>query len=382
MAVSDVKSRDDARIRSLAVMARALGRSDSLLNLLEIAAEEARTALDASTASISRVEPGLMKIRTLLNVGQLGPDEERWPEDETYDLSYSPYLGLVLEEHRTWTASLDDPESPQGEKDLLHRLGKASSLGSPVIVDGQLWGEFYATRPVGEDPFDDRDVAYIEALVAILSGSVSRALREESLERLVYLDPLTGLWNRRALDERAAEAFAVAPGASRTVTVVQVDINRLKQVNDSLGHNAGDQLIQSVASTLLAEFSHLPGSLVARVGGDEFTALVVGHDPSAVISIADRLNRRSWRLGAQPGISCGLLHRGHHRRHDVDAERTVRRRRPGAVPRQAQPPDRGPGGRHRDRLTAANCGKRQVDTPYDGVPSPQIAAARQGSTVA
>ena len=148
-----------------------------------------------------------MKIRTLLNVGQLGPDEERWPEDETYDLSYSPYLGLVLEEHRTWTASLDDPDSPEGEKDLLRRLGKASSLGSPVIVDGQLWGEFYATRPVGEDPFDDRDVAYIEALVAILSGSVSRALREESLERLVYLDPLTGLWNRRALDERAAEAF-------------------------------------------------------------------------------------------------------------------------------------------------------------------------------
>jgi diguanylate cyclase (GGDEF)-like protein len=305
VAVSNVKSRDDARIRSLAVMARALGRSDSLLNLLEIAAEEARTALDASTASISRVEPGLMKIRTLLNVGQLGPDEERWPEDETYDLSYSPYLSLVLEEHRTWTASLDDPDSPEGEKDLLRRLGKASSLGSPVIVDGQLWGEFYATRPVGEDSFDDRDVAYIEALVAILSGSVSRALREESLERLVYLDPLTGLWNRRALDERAAEAFEVAPGASRTVTVVQVDINRLKQVNDSLGHNAGDQLIQSVASTLLAEFSHLPGSLVSRVGGDEFTALVVGHDPSAVISIADRLNRRSWRVGAQPGISCG-----------------------------------------------------------------------------
>jgi diguanylate cyclase (GGDEF)-like protein len=300
-----LKSRDDARIRSLAAMARALGQSDTLLNLLEVAAEEARDALDASTASISRVEPGLSKIRTLLNVGDLGPSEERWPEDETYDLSYSPYLGLVLEDHRTWIASLDDPESPEGEKDLLRRLGKASSLGSPIIVDGQLWGEFYATRPLDDEAFDAADVAYVEALVAILSGSVSRALREESLERLAYLDPLTGLWNRRALDERAEEAFTIAPGASRIVTVVQVDINRLKEVNDTLGHNAGDQLIQSVASTLLAEFSHLPGSLVARVGGDEFTALVVGHDPSAAIAIADRLNKRSWRLGAQPGISCG-----------------------------------------------------------------------------
>ena len=141
--------------------------------------------------------------------------------------------------------------------------------------------------------------------MAILSGSVSRALREESLERLAYQDPLTGLWNRRALDERADQAFTVPDGARRTVTVVQVDINRLKVVNDTLGHNAGDQLIQSVAGTLLAEFNHLPGSLVARVGGDEFTALVVTHDPASVIAIADRLNRRSWRLGANPGISCG-----------------------------------------------------------------------------
>jgi diguanylate cyclase (GGDEF)-like protein len=297
--------RDDARIRSLAAMARALGRSDTLLNLLETAAEEARVALDAGTASVSRVVEGSLTIKTLLNVGDLGPNEERWPDDETYDMSYSPYLGLVLEEHRTWTASLDDPETPQGEKDLLRRLGKATSLGSPIIVEGQLWGEFYATRASGRPAFDGDDVAYIEALVAIVSASISRSLREESLERLAYQDPLTGLWNRRALDERALQAFLVPEGGTRTITVVQVDINRLKEVNDTLGHSAGDQLIKSVSGTLLAEFSHLPGSLVARVGGDEFTALVVGHDPASVIVIADRLNRRSWRLGATPGVSCG-----------------------------------------------------------------------------
>src|SRR4051812_39546191 len=101
--------RDDARIRSLATMARALGRSDTLLNLLEVAAEEARVALAASTASVSQLVQGSLTIKTLLNVGELGPDEERWPEDETYDFSYSPNMGLVLEKHRTWVASLDDP---------------------------------------------------------------------------------------------------------------------------------------------------------------------------------------------------------------------------------------------------------------------------------
>ncbi len=297
--------RDDMRIRSLAAMARALGRSDELLNLLEIAAEEARCALEASTTSVSRLEQGSMTVRTLINVGDLGPTEERWPQHETYEMTAFANLGLVLEHQRTWTAALHDVHAPEAEKELLRSLGKASSLGSPIVVDGQLWGEFFATRNAGAPAFDADDVAYIEALVAILSGSISRALREESLERLAYQDPLTGVWNRRALDERAAPAFDVAPGVTRVVTVLQVDINRLKEVNDTLGHNAGDQLIQSVAGTLVAEFNQLPGSLVARVGGDEFTVLVVGHDPSAVVPIAERLSKRSWRLGARPGISCG-----------------------------------------------------------------------------
>src|SRR6476659_6111306 len=68
--VTPVPNREDARIRSLAVMARALGRSDALLNLLEIAAEEARQALDASTSSVSQIVQGSMTIRTLLNVGK------------------------------------------------------------------------------------------------------------------------------------------------------------------------------------------------------------------------------------------------------------------------------------------------------------------------
>lgn len=297
--------RGDARIRSLAEMARALGRSEALDNLLEIASEEARRALLASTVSVSRLEQGCMTVRTLINVGELGPSEVRWPQDETYELSAFPNLGLVLENLHTWTANLGDPSAAQPELDLLAQLHKGSSLGSPIVVDGQLWGEFYATRHIGDSCFDDDDVAYIEALVAILSGSISRSLHEESLERLAYQDPLTGLWNRRALDERAAQAFAVAPGASRVITVAQMDINRLKEVNDSLGHSAGDQLIQFVAHTLLAEFNQLPGSLVARVGGDEFTALVVGHEPCAVVAIAQRLCTRTWRLGARPGLACG-----------------------------------------------------------------------------
>lgn len=295
----------ELRIRSLAVMARALGRSEALFRLLEIAAEEARGALYASSVSVSRLEPGTMNVRTIVNVGDLGPHEVRWPEDETYSMVEFVNLELVVDDLQTWAADVERPDCDPKELKLLRELGKGSSIGAPIIVDGQLWGEFYATRHVGEAVFDLDDIAYLEALIAILGGAISRSLREESLEQLAFRDPLTSLLNRRALDEHAEHAFDVPAGGSRILTVVAVDINRLKEVNDTLGHVAGDQLIQSVARALSVAFNRLTGSLVARVGGDEFTVLVSGHDPSQVLQVADRLCQHTWDFGRGAGISCG-----------------------------------------------------------------------------
>jgi diguanylate cyclase (GGDEF)-like protein len=84
-----------------------------------------------------------------------------------------------------------------------------------------------------------------------------------------------------------------------------VDINRLKQVNDTLGHTAGDQLIQAVARDLDQAFAPLPGALVARVGGDEFTVLVTGSDPSAAVRTSNGLCRRTWEFGPGAGVSAG-----------------------------------------------------------------------------
>lgn len=296
---------EEMRLRSLAGMARALGRSEALFRLLEIAAEEARLAIGASSVSVSRLVPGTLTVKTLVNVGELGPHEVRWPDDETYEMQDFVNLELVLDDLQVWVADIDDPSSDAQERALLVDLGKGSSLGAPIVVDGQLWGEFYGTRHTGTDSFDRNDAAYLEALTAILGGAISRSLREESLEQLAYQDPLTSLPNRRALDEHATRLFDLAEGQSRNVTVVQVDINRLKEVNDSLGHVAGDQLIQSVARALLSSFSRLPGSLVARVGGDEFTVLVSGHDPSVVLAVSDQLSQRTWKFGRGAGVSCG-----------------------------------------------------------------------------
>ena len=100
---------DAARIRSLAVMARALGRSGRLAAVIEIAAEEAVAALQAASVSVSRLEAGTGAIRTVINAGYLGPGERRWPTDEVYRLEDYVQLTTVAEDLHAWTASVDDP---------------------------------------------------------------------------------------------------------------------------------------------------------------------------------------------------------------------------------------------------------------------------------
>lgn len=290
-------------------MARALGPSCDLPELLETAAEEARGALRAASVSVSRLRPGSLVIRTIVNVGDLGPHEVRWPTDETYVMTEFADLDLGVDRVVSWARHLDDPDLAPHERALLEDLGKGSSLSAPVVVDGELWGEVYATRHRGEAGFDRNDVAYLEALLAILAGAISRAGREETLTQLAFRDPLTGLLNRRALDEAAAAAFTVRAGETRQVAVVVVDINGLKAVNDTLGHDAGDRLIQSVGRSLLDSFSTLSGSLVARVGGDEFTVLVIGRSVDEVVAVADQVSGGhvgTFHGGLSSGVA-GLL---------------------------------------------------------------------------
>ena len=286
-------------------MARALGRSARLEAMIEIAAEEAISALQAASVSVSRLEPGTGGIRTIINAGYLGPGEQRWPIDEIYKLEDYAQLTTVVEDLRPWRAAVGDPLADPAEVELMVKYGKSSALAAPLLVDGVFWGELYGTRLVGEPSFTDGDLAYTEALAAILAGAVSRALREEDLERLAYRDALTGLANRRALDDAAAR---YVPG--QTISIVIIDVNGLKAVNDSAGHDEGDLVIQSVGAILQRYFGALAGSLVARMGGDEFAVVVPGHPPERVVAAAWDACAAADRLPQEVGISCGVASSG------------------------------------------------------------------------
>ena len=111
---------------------------------------------------------------------------------------------------------------------------------------------------------------------------------EQQLGRLAFEDALTGLANRAQFIDRLALAVARGVGTGQYPAVLFLDLDEFKAVNDSLGHGAGDRLLQVVAERLLA--SVRPADCVARLGGDEFAILLeaVG-DASIAIAAAGRI---------------------------------------------------------------------------------------------
>ncbi|MGH4026493.1 MAG: putative bifunctional diguanylate cyclase/phosphodiesterase [Pseudonocardiaceae bacterium] len=120
--------------------------------------------------------------------------------------------------------------------------------------------------------------------VAVLEDVSERHRLQARLEYQAYHDPLTGLPNRAMVSDRLARVFAESDG-SRRIGLCYLDLDGFKVVNDSLGHDTGDQLLIAVASRLASCCG--PRQLVARMGGDEFVIIVEDSVEEEVVALAD-----------------------------------------------------------------------------------------------
>ena len=118
-------------------------------------------------------------------------------------------------------------------------------------------------------PFRDEDTRFLEAVAHVLGDALDRAASEEELRRRALEDPLTGLANRALFSSQLETELRHARRLGDRVSVLELDLDRFKSVNDTLGHTAGDTLLRKVAARLTACVRE--EDLVARPGGDEFT---------------------------------------------------------------------------------------------------------------
>ena len=133
-------------------------------------------------------------------------------------------------------------------------------------------------------------------LIALSMTGTERHRREERIGQLAARDPLTALYNRRALDQRApgllAQATPHSPGA-----LLLIDIDNFKQVNDLHGHSAGDRLLVALSEMIC---NTLPQSaLAARLGGDEFVILLRGASSDSVVTLGNALRGMFGQMAQQ-----------------------------------------------------------------------------------
>jgi diguanylate cyclase len=152
-------------------------------------------------------------------------------------------------------------------------------------------------------------------IVGLTTYRLARRLREQNqlLSEESRTDGLSGLLNRRYWEDAVAGAFRRLPGGGRPVSLLMLDIDHFKSINDEHGHPVGDEVIRSVAAILRASLRD--GDVPGRYGGEEFGVLLPDTPAAGATVIAERIRRRIegaalTRSGLRATVSVGIAELG------------------------------------------------------------------------
>lgn len=207
----------------------------------------------------------------------------------------------------------EDPQAPRLEP--LRTAGSAALHGEPCWLSLPLVGQ---QRPIGalvlrnapDTAYSDKDMELLRFVSEQVATVIERQQLNAELRHAAWYDELTGVPNRRLLQDRAKAALAACHRHQGRLALVYLDIDGFKQVNDSYGHAAGDALLKEVAQRLQGCVRET--DTVARLGGDEFVVLLGEVDGAeAVATVVDKIRAAlALPLELEGGV---VRPRGEHR---------------------------------------------------------------------
>jgi diguanylate cyclase (GGDEF)-like protein len=171
------------------------------------------------------------------------------------------------------------PGTPEDEPEALITI--------PLIARDSIKGALNIYRLGEEASFDDDEFELAKRFGDAAALALDNAQIRARLEHQAQTDPLTGLYNHRAFHERLRQALASASRAHNAVSVLMLDIDDFKRVNDVFGHGAGDEILRSLAETL--KDAVRASDVVYRLGGEEFAIVIASRSAEHAERLAHRL---------------------------------------------------------------------------------------------
>jgi diguanylate cyclase (GGDEF)-like protein len=271
--------------------------------------------IDTTNFYIARVRESRTMLHFEYFKDELGMSSE-FPQDFPTRPIRKGFTEYVLEKRDTVVLNDEEMASlcESGERDARNILSK-SWLGSPLIADGVLLGVMVVQDYENESKFQESDVQIFKFVSKHIASAIVRYEKklEEQLENKMLkfasqFDSLTGLYNRDSLNRRISEVLNTE---EICFSLLFIDLDGFKDVNDIHGHNVGDALLKIIAKTMKSLVREK--DMVCRLGGDEFVILIIDQtEETSPLNVAKRLlqlfsipvqvENRNVKIGTSIGI--------------------------------------------------------------------------------
>jgi diguanylate cyclase (GGDEF)-like protein/PAS domain S-box-containing protein len=305
-------SADRAREAELEARQRDLVRSNAEMRLLSQLSDllqgcqSSDEAFEVSSRLAARLFPGvegaLSAVRSSRDLVEV---RSRWGLSEAFLSTFRPVDCWALRRGQVHRSGPDGPVcSHNGQAE------RGWSLCVPMVAQGETTGVLHLAGP-GDGPAEPL-VQLAQTVAAQVSLAVANLVLRETLRGLAIRDPLTGLFNRRYMEETLQRELAQVDRATAPLSVLQVDVDHFKRVNDEHGHEAGDVVLRALAACMTEVFRE--SDVVCRYGGEEFTVVLAHTDAGTALDRVELFRSRLRELRVPylglvlpgPTVSAGL----------------------------------------------------------------------------